>query len=151
MAGRPADLDGDIFDAGPGGGVSTVLICEDDRSVARLLALTFGLEGHEVEVVADGVAGGQRLDGEPVDLAVLDVMLPGHDGLAVLRELRTRPGWENTRVIVLTALDGDAAVWRGWASGADYYLTKPFDLDHLREVAARLLRGEPIAAEPTAG
>jgi DNA-binding response OmpR family regulator len=134
-----------------GGGVARVLICEDDRSVARLLALTFGLEGYEVETVADGVAGGQRLEGAPVDLAVLDVMLPGRDGLSLLRELRTRPGWEECRVIVLTALDGDAAVWRGWASGADYYLTKPFDLDHLREVAARLLADEPLESEQAAG
>lgn len=130
--------------------MATVLICEDDRSVARLLALTFGLEGHGTEVVADGEAAAARLAGPPVDLAVLDVMLPGRDGLSVLRELRTRPGWEECRVIVLTALDADADVWRGWSSGADYYLTKPFDLDHLRVVVMRLLRGDPLGVEQTA-
>ncbi len=131
--------------------MATVLICEDDPAVARLLALTFGLEGHDAEVVADGTSAATRLDGPPADLAVLDVMLPGRDGLTVLRDLRSREDWEGCRAIVLTALADDADVWRGWTSGADYYLTKPFDLDHLREVAARLLRGEPIAAEPTAG
>ena len=131
--------------------MATILICEDDRSVARLLALTFGLEGHDVEVIDDGVVGGQRLAEAPVDLAVLDVMLPGRDGLSLLRELRARPGWEDCRVIVLTALDDDAAVWRGWTSGADYYLTKPFEVDHLRGVAARLLADEPLDAEQPAG
>ena len=131
--------------------MATILICEDDRSVARLLALTFGLEGHDVEVIDDGVVGGQRLAEAPVDLAVLDVMLPGRDGLSLLRELRARPGWEDCRVIVLTALDDDAAVWRGWASGADYYLTKPFEVDHLRGVAARLLADEPLDAEQAIG
>jgi DNA-binding response OmpR family regulator len=131
--------------------VARVLICEDDPSVARLLALTFGLEGHETEVVAHGDHALARLDGAAVDLALLDVMLPGQDGLAILRDLRSRPAWEDCRAIVLTALDGDEDVWRGWSSGADYYLTKPFDLDHLREVSERLLAGVPIDVEPTVG
>jgi DNA-binding response OmpR family regulator len=134
-----------------GVGVARVLICEDDPSVARLLALTFGLEGHETEVITHGDHCVARLDGAPVDLAVLDVMLPGRDGLEILRDLRSRTSWEGCRAILLTALDEDEDVWRGWASGADYYLTKPFDLDDLREVSARLLAGTFPDSEPTTG
>lgn len=119
--------------------MADILICEDSPSLGRLLALTFRLEGHDTTIVADGDACLERLAGPVADLLVLDVMLPGRDGLEVLRELRTRPRWDACPVIVLTALGTDEDVWRGWTSGADYYLTKPFDLDQLREVGQRLL------------
>jgi DNA-binding response OmpR family regulator len=93
--------------------------------------------------VADGPSALARLRSTPVDLVVLDVLLPDADGLALLRELRSREAWEDTRVIVLSALDGDEDLWRGWSSGTDSYVTKPFDLGELRAIAARLLaRGE---------
>ena len=127
--------------------MASVLIYEDEPAVGRLLSLTFGLEGHEVEVVADGDEGARRLDGPVPDLLILDVMLPGRDGLDLLKDLRGRPTWDGCRVVVLTALADDRDVWRGWASGADYYLTKPFDVDHLREVCDRLLRDEDLDVE----
>jgi DNA-binding response OmpR family regulator len=123
--------------------VADILIVEDDASVARVLELAFGVEGHAVELVADGPSALARLRSTPVDLVVLDVLLPDADGLALLRELRSREAWEDTRVIVLSALDGDEDLWRGWSSGTDSYVTKPFDLGELRAIAARLLaRGE---------
>ena len=74
-------------------------------------------------------------------------MMPGRDGLEVLRDLRSRSAWDNCRVILLTALSADADVLRGWSSGTDYYLTKPFDIDHLRRVGEQLLRGESLEPE----
>jgi DNA-binding response OmpR family regulator len=130
--------------------VARVLVCEDDPGVARLLCLTFRLEGHDVETVADGGEATRRLDGPVPDLLLLDIMLPERDGLEVLRDLRRRPEWATCRVIVLTALDRDDEVWRGWASGADYYLTKPFDIAQLRDAATRLLHSEPLDHEPAA-
>jgi DNA-binding response OmpR family regulator len=122
--------------------VASMLIVEDDPSVARLVDLTLAVEGHATEVVTDGALAAVRLDGPPVDLVVLDVMLPGVDGFELLQQLRDRPAWGATKVILVTALDGDEDVWRGWSSGADYYLTKPFDIAQLRTVVGRLLAGD---------
>jgi DNA-binding response OmpR family regulator len=122
--------------------VASILIVEDDPSVARLVELTLAVEGHETEVLGDGRLATARLDGRAVDLVVLDIMLPYVDGLELLRTLRRRPAWSATKVILLTALDEDEDVWRGWSSGADYYLTKPFDIAQLRTVTERLLAGE---------
>jgi DNA-binding response OmpR family regulator len=124
--------------------VANILIVEDDASVARLVELTMAVEGHRTEVFDRGETVLGRLEGRPVDLVVLDVMLPGVDGLSVLRALRERAAWASTKVIMLTALDGDDDVWRGWVGGADYYLTKPFDLAQLRSVTERLLAGEQV-------
>ncbi|MBW3658926.1 MAG: response regulator [Actinobacteria bacterium] len=121
-----------------------ILIAEDDPAVATMLEMTFALEGYTTEVVTDGAAAVDRLAGAPVDVVVLDVMMPGVDGLEVLRRLRGDAAWDGTRVIVSTALASDADVWAGWSAGADYYLTKPFDLDHLREVVSRMALGVPV-------
>ncbi len=86
----------------------------------------------------------ERLAGPPVDLVILDVMMPNLDGFTVLQQLREEPAWAEAKVIVATALKSDEDVWKGWTSGADYYLVKPFDLDHLRDVVSRLLSGSAV-------
>lgn len=120
--------------------MARVLICEDDPVIARLLSMLLLLEGHEVESVTTAEEVWRRLEGPAPDLLLLDVMLDGADGIDVLTRLRRHPGWTDCRVIVVSALSTDDAVWRGWAAGADYYLTKPFDAAHLRGVSERLLR-----------
>jgi len=124
--------------------VTRILIVDDTEAVCQMLELTFSLEGFETETLNDGQAAVDRLDGEPTDVVVLDVMMPYADGFSVLQELRARPEWADAKVIVSTALKSDEDVWKGWSSGADYYLTKPFDLDHLRDVVQRLLAGNPV-------
>lgn len=121
-----------------------VLIVEDDPAVSGMLRMTFAAEGFESEIVTDGAAATARLGGDPVDIVVLDVMMPDRDGFSVLTDLRSRDAWTDTKVIVCTALTSDDDVWRGWSAGADYYLAKPFDLDHLRDVANRLVSGTPV-------
>lgn len=127
--------------------MATILIVEDDPAVARLLELAFAVEGYHTEVLTSGGEARARLDGPATDLVVLDVMLPDIDGLAVLRALRGHLGWEDSKVVLLTALGADDDVWRGWASGTDYYLTKPFELPQLRAIAERLLSGEDLSGE----
>lgn len=122
----------------------TILIVEDDPAIVNMLELTFALEGYECEVVSDGDSAMARLDGEPTNIVILDVMMPGADGLSVLQSLRSRDEWQESKVVMCTAKTSDEDVWRGWSAGADYYLTKPFDLDHLRDVVARLLAGAPV-------
>lgn len=119
--------------------MSHVLIVEDDPAVAGMIEMMLALEGYTSELVPDGGAARKRLDGPAPALMILDVMMPKIDGLQVLRDLRARPDWEAVPVVVCSALRSDEDVWEGWTSGADYYLVKPFDIDHLRSVVLRLL------------
>lgn len=112
--------------------MAQVLVIEDDHSIAMLLALVLGHEGHEVEICADGAAAMARLDGPAADAVIADVMLPSDEsGLDVLEELRRRPEWAFVPAIIVSALADDGHQWNGWRSGATGYLVKPFDTDEL--------------------
>jgi len=110
-----------------------VLLVEDEQATARMLAKGLREHAYAVDVVHDGEAACQRLAHRDYDLVVLDVMVPGPDGLAVCRELR-RAG-NHALVLMLTARDATDARIAGLDSGADDYMTKPFDF---RELLARL-------------
>jgi response regulator RpfG family c-di-GMP phosphodiesterase len=111
-----------------------VLVVEDDPVVTMLVRKVMDRIGHVVEDVPDGRAALRRLTGEPPDIVFLDVMLPGADGLEIVRALRQTPRWERVPVIMLTALDDTNAKVAGLSAGADDYMTKPF---HWAELVAR--------------
>jgi DNA-binding response OmpR family regulator len=110
-----------------------ILVIEDDRDIARLVELHLRDEGYSVTTVSDGRAGLQRALGAPFDLVILDLILPGMDGLEVCRRLRARPDY--TPVLMLTAKSTDVDRILGLELGADDYLTKPFNV---RELLARV-------------
>lgn len=111
--------------------VRRVLVADDDPAIRNLLVYNLQAEGLEVEAVDNGGAvRAAALAMEP-DLIVLDVMMPEQDGLSALRALREDPATEAIPVVLLTAKATDAEVWEGWEAGADYYITKPFDIDEL--------------------
>jgi DNA-binding response OmpR family regulator len=110
-----------------------VLIVEDESRLAMLIRRALVEEGHAVDVVGDGESALTWSASASYDVVVLDVMLPGIDGIAVCRALRTRRDY--TPVLLLTARDTVADRVRGLDAGADDYLTKPFAL---MELAARL-------------
>ncbi len=116
-----------------------VLIVEDEPNIVLSLRFLMEKAGLEPEVVRDGREALARLDGEPVDLVVLDLMLPGVDGFEILRALRARPGWERTRVVVLSARGRQNERQRGLELGADAYVTKPFSTRELVERVRSLL------------
>ena len=122
-----------------------VLIVDDDRNSVRFLELELLHEGYRVEKEYDGVRGLQRaLEGSP-DLILLDVMLPGLDGIEVLRRLRRA---SDTPVIMLTAKDAVTDKVAGLDCGADDYLTKPFAIEELlARMHVALKRGINAAAE----
>ena len=122
-----------------------ILICEDDTHLLDLLDLTLTLDGHDVETVTTGTDALHRLKEPAVDLVVLDIMLPGTDGLEILTQLRRTPHWRDAHVIILSALDSDHDIWQGWTRGTDYYLTKPFDPGHLSKIVRSLLITGEIA------
>jgi len=111
------------------------LIVEDEASIREIVRLHLSLAGFETEEVADGRAALERLRTDRFDLVVLDVMLPGVDGVTVCRALRAGGPNERTGVLMLTARDTELDKVVGLDSGADDYLTKPFGV---REFMARV-------------
>jgi two-component system response regulator MprA len=110
-----------------------VLVVEDDAPVRRMLERSLGAEGFEVQSAADGGAALVAAERSAPDLVVLDVAMPGLDGLAVCRRLRSK-GIE-ARILMLTARDAVPDRVAGLEAGADDYLIKPFAIE---EVVARL-------------
>jgi len=110
----------------------TVLVVDDEEAIAEAVRARLQNEGYHVVVAFDGPQAIQLHRTEHPDLVVLDLMLPGMDGLEVCKEIQ-RDGW--TPVLMLTAKTEEADKVAGFAVGADDYLTKPFSL---RELAARV-------------
>jgi len=122
--------------------VNRILIVEDEPAIALALEDDLTLEGHAVEVVADGETASRRARRESFDAILLDVMLPEKDGFEVCRELR-RAG-VRTPILMLTAKAQEAEKVMGLDLGADDYLTKPYGRHELRaRVRALLRRGAP--------
>jgi len=116
-----------------------ILVVEDERKVAGFIRQGLAEEGHTVEVSADGAEALELLlAGPPDDLVVLDLMLPGRDGVTVLRTARARG--VRTPVLVLTARDSVADRVTGLDLGADDYLTKPFAFEEFLARVRALLR-----------
>ena len=115
-----------------------MLVAEDDRATRDALVLALGMEGYAVTAVADGTAALAAMAGSSPDVAVLDVMMPGHDGMAVCR--RVRAAGDRTPVLLLTARTEVRDRVDGLDAGADDYLTKPFDLDELFARVRALVR-----------
>jgi DNA-binding response OmpR family regulator len=125
----------------------TILVIEDDRSIREGLAMNFRLRGYRVLTAADGDEGLRSAFDERPDLVVLDLMLPGADGLEILSELRGRE--VAVPVLILSARDRLQDKVRGLEIGADDYMTKPFQLPELMarvEVMLRRRRAERRAA-----
>jgi two-component system OmpR family response regulator/two-component system response regulator QseB len=123
-----------------------VLLVEDDRMIGDALRLALRHEGWAVDWVRDGEAARQTLATETFDLVLLDLGLPGLDGLAVLRGLRARH--DSTPVIVLTARDALADRVAGLDSGADDYVVKPVEVEELSARMRAVLRRHTGRAEP---
>jgi DNA-binding response OmpR family regulator len=120
-----------------------ILIIEDDERVAQSIERPLLLAGHRVEVASDGVQGLARAASSSHDLIVLDVLLPGLDGLDVCRDLRQQR--VRTPILMLTARDSVGDRVNGLDAGADDYLTKPFASEELLARIRALVRrgGQP--------
>jgi two-component system copper resistance phosphate regulon response regulator CusR len=115
-----------------------VLVVEDERKLARALGSALEAERYDVAIAEDGDQGFARATAEAFDAVVLDLMLPGQSGLAILRTLRQRRN--QTPVLILTARDGIEDRVLGLDLGADDYLVKPFALPELLARVRALVR-----------
>src|SRR5918992_4826118 len=121
-----------------------VLVVDDDPSVRAALHRALSQEGYRAAAVADGSLALVRLRDERFDAVVLDVLMPGLDGLEVCRRLRARG--DRTPVLMLTARDAVADRVAGLDAGADDYVVKPFALDELLARLRALLRRSGLSA-----
>ncbi|MFI1922589.1 response regulator transcription factor [Streptomyces sp. NPDC020377] len=127
----------------------TVLLAEDDRAIRNALERALALEGYRVTAVADGVEALAHAHKNPPDVLVLDVMMPGIDGLQVCRVLRAEG--DRTPILMLTALVETADRIAGLDAGADDYVVKPFDVEEVfARLRALLRRTNPDAAPEAA-
>jgi DNA-binding response OmpR family regulator len=117
-----------------------ILVVEDNRSLNQSLRMSLEEDGHAIDVSYDGSEGQYMAEVTPYDAIILDIMLPGKDGLTVCRELRKKG--VRTPVLMLTARDTVEDRVTGLDSGADDYLVKPFALPELRARLRALLRRE---------
>ncbi len=125
-----------------------ILVIEDDEDIAQMLALNLRAEGFEVAVEPSGEAGLARLARERPHLLVLDLMLPGVDGLQICREVRAAADY--LPIIILSAKSSETQRVLGLELGADDYLTKPFSMAELvarvHAVLRRMQAAEQLAA-----
>jgi two-component system phosphate regulon response regulator PhoB len=115
---------------------SRILVIEDDRSVGKVVQVSLGLAGHEVQVEGDALSGEVALRRDGHDLVILDINLPGGTGLELLRCLREDLG-RRTPVIMLSGQKQEDSIVRALEWGANDYVTKPFSP---RELLARVDR-----------
>src|ERR1700676_1761866 len=120
-----------------------VLVVEDEQQMAELLRRTLEEEGHHVIVASNGREGLDIARCSPFDVIILDVMLPGIDGITVARQLRESR--VQTPILMLTARDAPSDIVKGLDCGADDYLTKPFSIDILRARVRAVSRRGAVA------
>ncbi len=128
--------------------MAALLLVDDDPPIRRMLERTLAAEGYDVEAAADGGAALAAVERSVPDAIVLDVTMPGLDGLAVTRRLRAKG--LRVPILLLTARDAVHERVAGLDAGADDYLVKPFDADELSARVRALLRrnappGETLA------
>jgi two-component system, OmpR family, alkaline phosphatase synthesis response regulator PhoP len=115
-----------------------ILAVDDEKHIVRLVQVNLERQGYEVVTANDGKEALEKVNEEQPDLVVLDVMMPYMDGFEVLQNMRRNPATRDIPVIMLTAKAQDADVFKGWQSGVDCYLTKPFNPMELLSFVKRI-------------
>lgn len=116
-----------------------ILVADDDPDVRSYLSALLRLEGHDVTTVADGTEALRAASEQRPAVVILDVMMPGSDGVNVLKQLRSQDDTAELPVILLTARVDDESTWAGWRAGCDSYIPKPFDPETLTAAVEQLI------------
>ena len=125
-----------------------ILIADDEDSLRWVLEKGFRAAGYQVTAVKDGTAALGEAQAQPFDLILLDVRMPGIDGLALLKQLREQRG--DVQVVIMTAHGTMETAIQAMQQGAYDYLAKPFDLDEALLLAERALAARRLSQEVTA-
>ena len=124
-----------------------ILTCDDEKHIVRLIQVNLERQGYEVITAFNGLECLEKVKEDRPDLIVLDVMMPEMTGFEVLEKLKKDPETESIPVIMLTARAQDSDVLRGWQSGVECYLTKPFNPMELIAFVKRIFSMEDGIAD----
>lgn len=103
-----------------------ILIVDDEEVIRKFLRINLIKWGHDVTEASDGVKALEQLAKGDFDLLICDILMPHKNGWQVLKEVKSNPKTMDLPVIILTAKNEDTDMFKGYDSGADYYMTKPF-------------------------
>ncbi len=117
----------------------SILVVDDSASFRAVVALALNRAGYETEQAGDGVDGLSKLMGRRYDLIISDINMPKMDGLAFLKEVKSRPAHKFTPVMMLTTESASAKMAEAKASGAKAWMTKPFETPALVQTVATIL------------
>ena len=109
----------------------TVLVVDDDEDIRTVVSHNLESEGYVVLTAEGGDQAMEIINVQRPDLVILDIMMPVRDGYDVLAEIRGSTETADLPVVLLTAKRAESDIWEGWSSGADYYMTKPFEVGEL--------------------
>jgi two-component system, OmpR family, alkaline phosphatase synthesis response regulator PhoP len=120
-----------------------IILVEDEEDIAALIKLQAEISGYKLHVEVDGINGFRAIEREKPDLVILDIMLPGENGLDVCRKIKSNPDLKNIPIIILSAKGEELDVVLGLELGADDYISKPFSPKVLfSRIKAVLRRGK---------
>lgn len=117
-----------------------ILAVDDEKHIVKLVQANLVRHGYEVVTAHDGKEALQKVAEEHPDLVILDVMMPFMDGFEVLQTMRRNKATRDIPVIMLTAKTQDTDIFKGWQSGVDCYLTKPFNPMELVSFVKRIFK-----------
>ncbi|SFW62548.1 MULTISPECIES: response regulator [Luteibacter] len=119
--------------------MAKILAVDDSASMRSMVAFTLRGAGHDVEEAENGQAALDTAGNHKFDLILADVNMPVMDGISMVREIRTRPGYSGVPILMLTTESNPEKKMEGKAAGATGWLVKPFDPDQLLATVARVL------------
>lgn len=123
-----------------------IMVVEDEQTTRRMLSFNLKQQGYDVVEAEDGDKAYETVVSEQPDLILLDIMMPGDNGFKVCERIRANPEFKDTPIIMLTARAGPADKKFAFKAGADDYLTKPVDLQHLNDRIAVALKEAAIVS-----
>ena len=128
--------------------MKTILVVDDEKDIVELVSYNLKKEGFDVEAAYDGEAALKKIRSSPYDLIVLDLMLPGVQGLELCRIIRNDPALSATPIVMLTAKGEEVDKVLGLEIGADDYMIKPFSPRELVARVKAILRRADNARKP---
>ncbi len=125
-----------------------ILVVDDERHIVKLVRVNLERVGYQVVTANDGVEALEQVKAEEPDLVILDIRMPRKDGWQVIKEMQGKPATQNIPIIVLSQLAEDRDIFKGWASGVNAYLTKPFNPQEILAFVKRIfhVQDEPEEA-----
>ena len=127
-----------MAEAGDRGKV-TILVVDDDPTILRMVSLSLGKRGYQIVTATSGELALEAVKGQPPNLVILDVMMPGMSGWEVARALRKDRATAATKIIMLTAIGKEINEMTSPLYGVDAYLDKPFEFRELERIIAELV------------